>query len=401
MSKDSVRLVQMDEVVQKTIDAIEQGKVEIFEIAEEARQDCRELESRLVDLNIKIGKTIDDIERLEKLEKNSRYELMTASKSFGTYKEVDIREAYEMTKDLQVQIILQKKQEEQLILQRSYIEHQIKRLRSTLKKAEFIASHVASAMHYLEIALTNIDSTIIEVKKKEEMGIRIIMAQEEERQRVARDIHDGPAQSLSNLALKTELCEKLIEIDPDRAVREIRDLKKLVRGSLQEIRKIIFDLRPMSLDDLGLIDTLRQYINRFINDTGVDVVLDSYSEHIRIDSLVEVAVFRIIQEALNNVAKHANATQVFINLKIIEDTLVGGVIDNGTGFDVNNQKISPSKDIPSNDILSGGFGIYGMKQRADLLKGKLTVKSQIEKGTAIRLEIPINTLEKECEHIND
>src|SRR5690606_36620375 len=128
---------------------------------------------------------------------------------------------------------------------------QLRRTRSTLERAEYITSHVASAMNYLKIALTNLDDTILEIQKKEEMGIRIIMAQEEERQRVARDIHDGPAQSLSNLALKTELCQKLVDMDVDRAREEIRDLKKLVRSSLQEIRRIIFDLRPMSLDDLG------------------------------------------------------------------------------------------------------------------------------------------------------
>ena len=83
-------------------------------------------------------------------------------------------------------------------------------MRQTLERAEYITSHVASAMNYLKIALTNIDDTILEVQKKDELGVRIIMAQEEERQRVARDIHDGPAQSLTNLSLKTEIIEKML-----------------------------------------------------------------------------------------------------------------------------------------------------------------------------------------------
>ena len=389
-SYNSNKLVQMDQIVQKTIDAIEKGKREIFEIAEDSRRECKDLESRLAELNDTIGKTIEKVDKLEKLEKASRYKLMLISKDFKNYNEEDIRKAYDVTKDLQVQVILHRKQEEQLRAQRSDVEKQLRRMRQTLERAEYITSHVASAMNYLNIALTNIDDTILEVQKKDELGVRIIMAQEEERQRVARDIHDGPAQSLTNLSLKTEIIEKMLGIDLEQARKEIRDLRKLVRGSLQEIRRIIFDLRPMSLDDLGLIATLKEYTNRLMNETDIDIILDAYPEHIHVDSLIEVAIFRIIQEALNNVIRHANASQVFINLKIMEDTLIGSVIDNGVGFDTENQRLKHLKDSKL-----GGFGIYGMKQRAELLKGRLNIKSQPGKGTTLRLEIPLNALGKE------
>jgi two-component system sensor histidine kinase DegS len=395
-SCNSNRLVQMDQIVQKTIDAIEKGKREIFEIAEDSRRECRDLESRLAELNEIIAKTIEEVDELERLEKASRYKLMLISKDFKNYNEEDIREAYEATKDLQVQVILYRKQEEQLRAQRLDIEKQLRRMYQTLERAEYITSHVASAMNYLIIALTNIDDTILEVQKKDELGVRIIMAQEEERQRVARDIHDGPAQSLTNLSLKTEIIEKLLGIDLDQARNEIRDLRKLVRSSLQEIRRIIFDLRPMSLDDLGLIATLKDYTNRLMDETDIDIIMDTYPEHIHIDSLTEVAIFRIIQEALNNVIRHAKATQVFINLKIVEDTLIGSVIDNGIGFDMENQRL---KQLEDNKL--GGFGIYGMRQRAELLKGRLIIKSQPDKGTTLRLEIPLNALGKERVHEYD
>lgn len=390
MAKDSVHLAQMDQIVQKTIAAIEKGKKEIFEIAEECRQECKRLESCLEALQVKIVKTIEEVERLEKLERKSRYKLMVISKNLKKYDEEDIRKAYDETKDLQIQVLIYRKQEEQLIAQRTDLEHQLRRMRSTLERAEYITSHVASAMNYLKIALTNLDDTILEIQKKEEMGIRIIMAQEEERQRVARDIHDGPAQSLSNLALKTELCEKLVDMDVDRAREEIRDLKKLVRSSLQEIRRIIFDLRPMSLDDLGLIATLKQYTNRFMEETNIDVILETYPEYVSINPLIEVAVFRIIQEALNNVVKHANATQIFVSLKILEDMLIASVIDNGKGFDLTDEYFAPSRNIDY-----GGFGIYSMKQRAELMKGKFSINSRVGKGTTVRIEIPLNPQEKE------
>ena len=185
-SYNSNKLVQMDQIVQKTIDTIEKGKREIFEIAEDSRRECKDLESRLAELNDTIGKTIEKVDKLEKLEKASRYKLMLISKDFKNYNEEDIRKAYDVTKDLQVQVILHRKQEEQLRAQRSDVEKQLGRMRQTLERAEYITSHVASAMNYLKIALTNIDDTILEVQKKDELGVRIIMAQEEERQRVAQ-----------------------------------------------------------------------------------------------------------------------------------------------------------------------------------------------------------------------
>ena len=159
-SCNSNRLVQMDQIVQKTIDAIEKGKREIFEIAEDSRRECRDLESRLAELNEIIAKTIEEVDELERLEKASRYKLMLISKDFKNYNEEDIREAYEATKDLQVQVILYRKQEEQLRAQRLDIEKQLRRMYQTLERAEYITSHVASAMNYLKIALTNIDDTI-------------------------------------------------------------------------------------------------------------------------------------------------------------------------------------------------------------------------------------------------
>lgn len=379
----------MTDIVQKTIDSIEKGKKQIFEIAEETRQECKELDDRLGELKEKVKTIISDVECLEIQEKENRRKLMKVSKNFNNYSEEDIRKAYESTKNLQIQLILKREQEQQLIAQRTDMEKQLKRVRSTLERAEYLIGHVASAMNYLTIALMNMSGAIEEVNKKEEMGVRIIMAQEEERQRVARDIHDGPAQSLSNLALKCEICEKLIDVDIEQARGEIRGLKQLVRGCLREIRKIIFDLRPMSLDDLGLIPTLQQYTEQFMEETEIDIILDTYSKDISIDSIIEVAIFRIVQEALNNIEKYANAKQVYISLRIREDMLLGAIIDNGVGFDNDKKQVKYNKEAGS-----GGFGIYGMRQRAELLKGKLKVHSQPGKGTTVRLEIPLSPMER-------
>ncbi len=380
----------MDEIVRKTIEAISEGRQQIFEIAEECRNEHKHLQQKLAELKQKVKETIEEVEYLELLERKSRYNLMKVSKNFKRYSEHEIRTAYETTKNFQIKLILKREQEKLLLDQRTEVERQIKRVQDTIERAEQLISHVSSAIRYLNIALVNIDDAKVELYQKEEMGIRIIMAQEEESRRVAMDIHDGPAQSLSNLILKCEICERLIDFDLEKARETIKELKQLVRLSLKEIRKIIFDLRPMSLDDLGLIPTLERYVENFMAETKIDVVLDLYPKTYKLDSIIEVAVFRIIQEALNNVQKYSNATQVCINLKIKNDVLIGAIMDNGVGFDVdavlNNKK---------SDKNSGGFGLYGMKQRAELLNGRLKVQSQLNQGTIIRLEIPLCSPPKE------
>lgn len=388
---ENISLQQLDEIVKKAIEALENGKKQIFEISESARQEWKELEAKLEELQVKVKEAVEEVERLSLLEKKSRYRLMIVSKNFKLYNEDDIKMAYNTARELQIKLALKKENEQHLIAQRTELEMRIRRAREIVERAEYLVTHVAVAMNYLIDALTNISSTLYELQKKEMMGIRIITAQEQERQRLARDIHDGPAQSLSNIVLKCELCEKLLYRDVEKARQQIGELKQLVKLSLQEIRRIIFDLRPMSLDDLGLVPTLQRYVSKFIEETGIDVALEVYDlDENALDKVVEVAVFRIVQEALNNIKKHSKATKAYIKMYIKDGFLIARIADNGVGFD--KEKVEEQKRT---NIYEGGFGIYGMKQRAELLKGKLTVQSQEGRGTTVLLQIPINTTEKE------
>ncbi|MFO7294735.1 MAG: sensor histidine kinase [Clostridia bacterium] len=382
---------QLNEIVKKAIDALEDGKKQIFEIAESARQEWKDLEIKLAELQNKVREVIEEVEKLSHLEKESRYRLMILSKNFKIYSEDEIKRAYDIAREMQIKLALKKENEQYLIAQRTELEMRIRRAREIVERAEYLITHVATAMSYLADALNNISRTIDELQQKEMMGIRIISAQEQERQRLARDIHDGPAQSLSNIVLKCELCEKLLDRNPDKAREQINELKQLVKSSLQEIRRIIFDLRPMSLDDLGLVPTLQRYVATFIEETGIDVTLEVYDlDEVTVDKVVEVAVFRIIQEALSNIKKHSKATRAHIKLYIKNGFLMGRIVDNGIGFD----KVKVEEQRRAN-IHESGFGIYGMRQRAELLKGKLCIQSQEGKGTTVLLQIPVNSIEKE------
>src|SRR5205807_4171675 len=133
---------------------------------------------------------------------------------------------------------------------------------------------------------------------------------EEERMRIARDMHDGPAQSMANLVLQAEILERLIVRDPQMVVSELADFKDGVRGVLDDTRRLIFDLRPMTLDDLGLVPTLRKFVKEYQEKSKITSHLRVEGEDVRLPGSLEPTLFRIIQEALNNARKHSQAKNV-------------------------------------------------------------------------------------------
>lgn len=377
---------KIKEVLNKTLDAINEGKKEMFDIAEITRLECENIKMELNSIKTKVIKVIDEVDDLEVKEKKSRAKLLVVSKNFNIYNEKDIKDAYEFTHNLQIQLILKRHEEKDLIRQRTDLEMKLKRSLETLKKSERLIAQVGIAMEYLNGDLDNIVKTVESVNKYQFFGIKIIESQENERRRVAREIHDGPAQSMSNLVLKAELCSKLLNIDKERTFNELQDFKNVVRDSLKDIRKIIYDLSPMSLDDLGLVPTAQKYCYDFTKDTNIIVDLQVLKMSSDLDSIIQLSAFRIIQESLNNIRKYSNATNVKIKIENNLNFFNMVIEDNGEGFDLEKQKENISQE--------SGFGIMGMMERAKHLNGTFNITSEIGKGTKIIVKIPTNIEEE-------
>ncbi|MGI8609525.1 MAG: sensor histidine kinase [Candidatus Dormibacteria bacterium] len=204
---------------------------------------------------------------------------------------------------------------------------------------------------------------------------------EEERMRIARDMHDGPAQSMSNLVLQAEILERLVH-KPEAILAELQDFKNSVRSALDETRQLIFDLRPMTLDDLGLVPTLRKYIKEYSDKHGMNVRFNVVGEERRLPGNIEGTMFRIIQEALTNVQKHAQSTSTEVTLNLSHERVLTLIRDDGQGFDV--PKIEASLARNRN------LGLISMRERAELERGSLVLKSHPGKGTEIRVEFKLD-----------
>ncbi len=382
MQSFKVNTTQMDEILGKTIKALESGKKEIVEIAENSRKECFRLDNELKVLREQVRETSDSIDKLESELKNSRRRLYLVNKEFGKYTQEELAEAYQQADNLRVELAVKREQESFLIRQRNELEIRIKDLLKTLERADNLAGHVSVALNYLCSDLKSVGEHLDDLQQKQFLGLKIIKAQEEERKRVAREIHDGPAQSMSNVVIKAEICEKLLDKNIDDARIELRNLKTVMRDSLQEVRKIIYNLRPMALDDLGLLPTLERYVISFKEETGIDIILKAKVVKKDFDPGISLAVFRIVQEALNNILKHSKAQNASIIIECINNKLRIHIVDNGIGFDTNNVKIS-SMDS------TGGFGLISMKERVALLDGEIEITSSKNVGTRLKICIPL------------
>ncbi len=213
--------------------------------------------------------------------------------------------------------------------------------------------------------------------KSQMAGIEMIMnAQEAERQRLSRQMHDGPAQALSNFILQTEIAMRLLDVDPAQAKDELGNLKTSAMGTFQKVRNYIFELRPMMLDDLGLIPTLRKYADAFKEQSGLDVSVTVTGSERRFEPYLEVMVFRAVQELLGNAQRHSQATLIKVQIDLGSEYIRVHVEDNGKGFAPESLKDSSS------------LGLKLIRERAEMLGGNFEVDSAAGSGARISFTVP-------------
>ncbi len=212
--------------------------------------------------------------------------------------------------------------------------------------------------------------------------ISIIHAQEDERKRLSRQMHDGPAQALTNLILQAEICERYMASDPARGKVELSNLRTMVNGTFRGVREFIFDLRPMILDDLGLVPTLRKYVQGYQEKNKLPTTLTVTGKDRRLPQEIEVALFRAIQESLTNAAEHAKATQVQVNVDMRDDAIIHAIIeDNGIGFDVGGV-LQAARERRT-------LGISGILDRVESLNGTVVFESSPGRGSRVKVDVPL------------
>lgn len=374
----------LDQILDRMIKTVQSSKDEIFKIGESSRHEYEILVEELKEIKIQVNEVIDKSDKLAVQSKFARQRLIEVSQNFQNSSEEDVRNAYEKAHTLQIELAMLQQKEKQLRNRRDELERRLQSLKDMIERAESLVGQITVVLNYLNQDLRIMGDILEDARQKQDFGLRIIEAQEEERKRLSREIHDGPAQMLANVIMRSDLIDKVFrERGADEGFKEIKSLREMVRGALYEVRRIIYDLRPMALDDLGLIPTLRKYlatVEDYDGKTKIHFTSIGANEYNRLPARLEVALFRLVQEAVTNALKHAEAESIYVKVEVRQNQMNLLIKDNGKGFNPNQVQVQKQNS----------FGLMGMKERVELLDGKMVIDSKEGQGTSIVIQVPIN-----------
>lgn len=368
---------ELDSIFDGLLATMEQSKKDIFIISEQSRQDYEEMKDELEDIRLNISAIIKKGDLLEEKTRAARRRLAEVSGSFTSYSEEQIRISYENANDLQVKLSANRTEEKKYRQKRDRLQRRLQTLLQTIERAERLVNQLNVTINYFISDFDKVEEAIEKPQLNQDYSLRIIEAQEEERKRLSREIHDGPAQMMANVLLRSDLIERTYrEKGPELAFREISSLKEMVRHALTEVRRIIYNLRPMALDDLGLVPTLRKYMETTQDyNPGTHLSFGSHGTERRLPPSYETSIFRLVQEAISNAIRHGKATDIDVKLEWVKERVNISVRDNGTGFDPKTVK-------------NQSFGLIGMQERIELIKGEFIINSSLGEGTILLFQIP-------------
>jgi two-component system sensor histidine kinase DegS len=333
---------------------------------EETHKDYEQTQRDLKEIDILIKQSAAEVERLA--QRNSQVTSYTRQlqTNFETLPREDIKEAYEALNDVQQRLFTMRGQLEKLQSDQRNLERLAEFQRKIIELTDGAGSLPSSSGNRRRVS-------------EQPNVIRVIQTEEAVRQGLVRKMHDSVASSISNFILQAEICQRFFDVNPDRARTELNALKSSAGSTFSNVKDFIFDLRPMMLDDLGVIPTLRRYAESFQEKNGVPVPITVTGVERRLESHIEVTVFRNVQELLQNAMNHAQATQIQIQIDMGSEQVTAVVEDNGSGFNVDDAFSGSHKTI----------GLATLRERTEMLGGELNIQSNLGQGTRIEFSIPI------------
>lgn len=332
----------------------DQVRTDLLEQLDQTRKELKEINLMVEQSQVEIG-------RLTQRNASATGELQRVQLQFDTMPREDIKNAYELALESQQRLFLMRGHLEKMLSDQNHLQRELALL-------EFVSSLPLGS------SLTENQSRNSAVRL--ETLEMMINAQESERQRLSRQMHDGPAQALSNLILQAEIATRLFEIDKDQAYQELGNLKDSTMAAFTLVRDFIFEMRPMMLDDLGLVPTIQKYCNAFKDQHGIELTLTVTGIERRLEPYLEVMIFRAVQELLGNVAAHSQAGNVKVQLHMGETSVQVSVEDDGKGIDLADMEIEK------------GMGLRLIKERVEMQGGTFNLDSQLGEGTQVSLSVP-------------
>lgn len=330
------------------------------------------IKRRLGEIKDQIDSMQTSVEREQSRYTSIATELRSIKENLDTTPREDIRDKYEEALDIRFRLAT---------------------MRGQLEKFEANHDYLDKQQELLQEVLSNIQGfdSFDDMQEDTDQGdgvfdiIGLIRTQEEERERLARAMHDGPAQSLTNFILQAEICQRLFDRNPDRALEELGNLKANASKTFQKVRDFIFDLRPMMLGDLGVAPTVRRYVESFREKNDIEVSFDILGDERRLETYREVMIFRGLQDAMAMARDYASPTELKITLDMSGNSWRVSIEDDGRGFEAENI-FDESESEGYNDARVEQLKM--LSSRWKMIGGTIDVSSDETAGTRIRMELP-------------
>ncbi len=344
--------------------AFKTGEIErtTEQLRESISEKITQAEKKLEGVTTKIHQSQAEVDKLGQRQISYSAKIRNIKENTSDFTAVDVRDAYDEALEAQQRLFVMRGQMDKLRGEQVHLQELIMQLQDM--------NGYLTKTPILEGGETELDAA--------EFVESVIKAQELERKRLSNKMHDGPAQALSNFILQVEIAQRLFDIDLDQARDELDALKATASTTFTKVRDFIFELRPMMLDDLGLIPTLRHYFDAFKEQNEIEVHFTASGTERRLESYLEIMIFRAVQELVSNSAKHSQSSSIRTHIDTNEERVVVDVEDDGQGFN-------------EEQALENSMGIKVIKERVDILNGEFNIDTAIGQGTRIGFTIPLAT----------
>lgn len=383
MTHDEVLL----EIMEKTISTLESNKNIILSIIKNLQSEHEKKKTELLDIKNQLPKIFTYVKQLRVLDHKLRHELALASNDFSPHGHENLKRLFDQANVVHTQLLIGEESEKTSIKRRDELELDLKNSEFNIKQAECMAQQLFVSLSYLQTGTAQLNTSLEE--KEATLSdtsllhyLAFFKSLENEKLRIARDLHDGPIQHIASVQMRIDFCKTAIMQDLEKGLHILDQLKGDLSDTLSEVRDILFDLNPAPLEKIGLKGSIEHLLYSILDPEKIHIIFSYTLDTSSITMPLQTTIYRIIQELVTNIKKHANATSITLRISQARHFIYIHLEDNGIGFNV------PS-DLESLRIQAKSYGLINVTTRISELNGTLKINSKKHQGSLFIIQLPI------------
>lgn len=368
--------VNVNEIISKVVSEIDIGKDKILKISDALRSQYIKEKLELEKVNEEIEKIIEKVDYLENYDKIMRNKLANSFRIFDG-DETRMEQVYQEAFEVRIEYVSAQKEEQKLQAKRENLQRSIKEYENNIQEVDTVAEQVNVVLKYFNGDLFKRFENLKD-ENKVAISMKIVESEEKVRNKIAREIHDGPAQYLANLIMMIDFCKNIIRKDVDRGINELTSIQDNIKKTLKEVRCIIFDLRPPFMEGITLKESFEDLEESFRDGCNIKLISEYKNLNKDLNDGIKTTLYRIVQEILTNIRKHSHATEAYLRVEIGYKKIYIVAKDNGIGFNFNEEMAKCKKK----------YGLQGIFNRIEEINGKIKLDSAIDYGTEYKIILP-------------